>query len=93
MYLYYFLFYFILFFKFVFLCSVVRSSLARASLRSTVAFNTRSFAGSAPAPSTASSADIVVPEFVDTLEWILDSPPTLHQFDEPPIIVEVAHLM
>ena len=29
--------------------------------------------------------DIVVPELVDTLEWVLDSPPNVHQFDEPPV--------
>ena len=31
------------------------------------------------------SGDVVVPEVVDTLEWILDSPPNVHQFDEPPV--------
>lgn len=34
--------------------------------------------------------DVVVPETVDTLEWVLDSPPPLHQFEESPIVVEVA---
>ena len=34
--------------------------------------------------------DVVVPETVDTLEWVLDSPPPLHQFEESPIIVEIA---
>ena len=29
--------------------------------------------------------DVVIPELVDTLEWVLDSPPTVHQFDEPPV--------
>ena len=37
--------------------------------------------------------DVVTPECVDTLEWVLDSPPPLHQFEESPIIVEVAHLV
>ena len=36
---------------------------------------------------------MVTPETVDTLEWVLDSPPTLHQFEEPPIVVEIAHLV
>eukprot|EP00617_Octactis_speculum_P024749 CAMPEP_0185767280 /NCGR_PEP_ID=MMETSP1174-20130828/41862_1 /TAXON_ID=35687 /ORGANISM="Dictyocha speculum, Strain CCMP1381" /LENGTH=64 /DNA_ID=CAMNT_0028451367 /DNA_START=90 /DNA_END=284 /DNA_ORIENTATION=+ len=31
-------------------------------------------------------------DLVDTLEWVLDSPPPIHQFDEPPIVVEIAHL-
>jgi hypothetical protein len=32
---------------------------------------------------------VVVPIVVDTLEWMLSSPPPLHQFDESPIIVEL----
>lgn len=36
--------------------------------------------------------DAVVPQLVDTLEWVLDSPPNVHQFEEPPIIVEIEHL-
>ena len=45
--------------------------------------------------STAEVADaqVVTPPTVDTLEWELDSPPTLHQFEEPPIVVEIAHLV
>ena len=33
---------------------------------------------------------VVVPELVETPEWVLDSPPPLHQFEESPIIVEIA---
>ena len=33
---------------------------------------------------------VVLPELVETLEWVLDSPPPLHQFEESPIIVEIA---
>ena len=40
----------------------------------------------------ATDAEVVVPDVVDTLEWTLTSPPPLHQFEEPPIIVEIAHL-
>jgi len=29
--------------------------------------------------------DVVIPELVDTLEWVLDSPPNVHQFEEPPV--------
>ena len=32
------------------------------------------------------------PMLVDSLEWVLDSPPNVHQFEEPPIIVEIEHL-
>ena len=35
---------------------------------------------------------IVVPEIFDSLEWALDSPPPLHQFDESPMIVEIGEL-
>jgi len=28
---------------------------------------------------------IVIPELVDTLEWVLESPPNVHQFEEPPV--------
>ena len=28
---------------------------------------------------------VVIPELVDTLEWVLDSPPNVHQFEEPPV--------
>ena len=40
----------------------------------------------------ATDSEVVVPDVVDTLEWTLTSPPPLHQFEEPPIIVEIAHL-
>ena len=35
-----------------------------------------------------SSLQVKIPIVVDTLEWMLSSPPPLHQFDESPIIVE-----
>ena len=47
----------------------------------------RAFGGHAAAPKP--SGDVVIPEIVDTLEWVLDSPPNVHQFDEPPIVVEI----
>jgi hypothetical protein len=31
------------------------------------------------------AGDVIVPELVDTLEWVLDSPPNVHQFEEPPV--------
>lgn len=41
---------------------------------------------------SAASGDVVVPELMDSLEWVLDSPFPIHQFDEPPIVVEIEHL-
>jgi hypothetical protein len=41
---------------------------------------------------SAGGDDVVVPELVDSLEWVLNSPPNVHQFDEPPIVVEIEHL-
>lgn len=28
---------------------------------------------------------VVIPEIVDTLEWVLEIPVNVHQFDEPPV--------
>ena len=36
--------------------------------------------------------NVVVPLITDSLEWTLSSPPPLHQFTEPPLIVECEHL-
>ena len=41
--------------------------------------------------SDVANTEVVTPEVVDTLEWLLDSPPPLHQFDESPIVVEIEH--
>ena len=38
-------------------------------------------------PAAQTSSDIVIPQLVDTLEWVLDSPPNVHQFDEPPVSI------
>lgn len=35
---------------------------------------------------------VVVPNLVDTLEWVLEAPLNVHQFEEPPIVVEIEHL-
>lgn len=34
--------------------------------------------------------EIIVPQLVETLEWTLSSPPPVHQFIEPPMVVEIA---
>ena len=36
--------------------------------------------------------NVVVPLIANSLEWTLSSPPPLHQFIEPPLVVETEHL-
>jgi heme/copper-type cytochrome/quinol oxidase subunit 1 len=36
--------------------------------------------------------NVVVPLIANSLEFTLSSPPPLHQFEEPPLIVETEHL-
>ena len=46
-------------------------------------------------PSTgrfSTKPNVIVPLIADSLEWALSSPPPLHQFNEPPCLVEVDHL-
>lgn len=52
----------------------------------TVAPTVRAFGHHAPA-APASTADVIIHEddLVESLEWALNSPPNLHQFDEPPV--------
>ncbi|CAM9299186.1 unnamed protein product [Discosporangium mesarthrocarpum] len=53
----------------------------------------RALSGDAKTPPPASSdkaPEVVQVELVDSLEWTLSSPPPIHQFDEPPIIVEIS---
>jgi hypothetical protein len=33
----------------------------------------------------ATPKDVIIPELADSLEWVLSSPPNVHQFDEPPV--------
>lgn len=40
-------------------------------------------------PPKEGEEEIVKVVLADSLEWTLSSPPPIHQFDEPPIIVEV----
>jgi len=39
-----------------------------------------------------SGENVVVPLIANSLEWALSSPPPLHQFTEPPLVVETDHL-
>lgn len=36
----------------------------------------------------AAGDDVVIPDLEMTLEWVIHSPPPLHQFEEAPIVVE-----
>ncbi len=38
------------------------------------------------------SDNVVITDTYPSLEWVLDNPLALHQFDEPPLIVEIEHL-
>ena len=62
-------------------CSVIFSQ-TTAAKRTTI----RSFAA------LSEGENVVVPLITDSLEWTLSSPPPLHQFEEPPLIVECEHL-
>jgi hypothetical protein len=56
--------------------------------RPAVALRPATRAFSAAAPAQNDDDDVVVPELFQSLEWVLTSPPPLHQFDEAPIVVE-----
>lgn len=62
--------------------------LARVAVSSSSSLPVNRFFGA----SAGSSSDVVIPDLVNTLEWVLDSPPNVHQFEEPPIVVEIEHL-
>lgn len=42
---------------------------------------------SAAAPASDDD-EVVIPELHGSLEWVLESPPPLHQFEEAPIVIE-----
>merc|ERR1740139_1723162 len=60
--------------------SRLASSAPKAALRSLSTVNVQE------------GTNVIVPLVTDSLEWTLSSPPPLHQFEEPPLIVEVDHL-
>ncbi|CCI50283.1 hypothetical protein ABG067_003120 [Albugo candida] len=39
-------------------------------------------------PKPTDDPDVVIPDCVHSLEWLLESPPPMHQFTEAPIVVE-----
>ena len=39
--------------------------------------------------SAADSNEVYTAEMVDSIEWAVESPPPLHCFEEPPILIEV----
>uniref|UniRef100_K3WSE1 Uncharacterized protein n=1 Tax=Globisporangium ultimum (strain ATCC 200006 / CBS 805.95 / DAOM BR144) TaxID=431595 RepID=K3WSE1_GLOUD len=43
---------------------------------------------SAAAPPQSDDDEVVIPELHGSLEWVLESPPPLHQFEEAPIVIE-----
>lgn len=58
---------------------------ASAPRAAAVAATQQRFCSSGP----ADDDDVVKVVLADSLEWALSSPPPIHQFDEPPIIVEI----
>mmetsp|Transcript_25468 Transcript_25468/g.32427 ORF Transcript_25468/g.32427 Transcript_25468/m.32427 type:complete len:147 (+) Transcript_25468:57-497(+) len=74
------------------LSSAIRAAARPAGRR--VAYNAMKKAPVARFSSVSMSEgeNVVVPLITDSLEWTLSSPPPLHQFEEPPLIVEVEHL-
>lgn len=34
---------------------------------------------------TLNKDGVAIPELVESLEWLLDAPPNVHQFEEPPV--------
>ena len=48
-----------------------------------------------PVAAVKPSSDVVIPDLVESLEWVLDSPPNIHQFNEPPVsyILSMCHIL
>eukprot|EP01083_Nonionella_stella_P101930 289550_1 len=63
-----------------------RVATSQASKKTATAAICRNFAA------LAEGENVIVPLVTDSLEWTLSSPPPLHQFTEPPLIVECEHL-
>mmetsp|Transcript_5053 Transcript_5053/g.12058 ORF Transcript_5053/g.12058 Transcript_5053/m.12058 type:complete len:135 (-) Transcript_5053:132-536(-) len=63
------------------------SSVVRRAARPAFRTATRAFSAS-----LADGDNVIVPLIANSLEFTLSSPPPLHQFEEPPLIVETDHL-
>ncbi|CAN0472594.1 unnamed protein product [Ascophyllum nodosum] len=66
----------------------LRTVLRAAAPRTAVVATAQRFNSTAP-PAKEGEEEIVKVVLADSLEWTLSSPPPIHQFDEPPIIVEI----
>mmetsp|Transcript_75206 Transcript_75206/g.217345 ORF Transcript_75206/g.217345 Transcript_75206/m.217345 type:complete len:137 (+) Transcript_75206:92-502(+) len=65
------------------------ASVARKAIRPVAA---RSVARAFSSAELSPGDNVVVPLIAQTLEFTLSSPPPLHQFEEPPLVVETDHL-
>ena len=73
---------------FVFGFSLLLFAPLRCAIRIVVDSAARAFSSA----DLSSGENVVVPLIANSLEWALSSPPPLHQFTEPPLVVETDHL-
>lgn len=62
---------------------------AAAAATATRFHQKRSLVSAGPAKDADGEEEIVKVVLCDSLEWAISSPPPIHQFDEPPIVVEI----
>lgn len=72
------------------LANAIRQAARPAALR--IASSAPRAASARAFSALSDGENVVVPLVTDSLEWTLSSPPPLHQFTEPPLIVECEHL-
>ncbi|GAX28656.1 hypothetical protein FisN_1Hh550 [Fistulifera solaris] len=68
------------------------SSILRKAARPVSASFTRTAVCAFSSNSMASGDNVIVPLIANSLEFLLSSPPPVHQFQESPIVVETDHL-